>query len=343
MSQYTNFEYNDFTDELVLIPNQWGLITNLGLFAEKSTTQQVLQFDESSKTLTLIPDQKRGQRKQLSKRDYSKLHTVGIPHFPFDDVLRPEDIEGRRMPGESDTALSVARARTDVLERLRMSWADTMEYSRMQALMGNVYNPNGTNDVQNWYTEMGVSQATEDFVLDTTTTDVRAKIASAIKKSQLAMQSGEMVSSYIVIASPEFFESLIAHPQVVEAYTYYSSSTEPLRRRLESPLGAWYREFEFGGVRFIEYNGTTTDEDGNTLPYVPANEAYLVPIGTRDTFVSYFAPPTRFGYLNTPGQSQYVWEWPDERGHDIEFESESNFIHMVRRPQAIVKLLRDAP
>jgi hypothetical protein len=341
MSQVTNFEYNDYTEELVLIPNQWGLITNLGLFREQSTTQQVLQFDETSKTLTLIPDQKRGMRKQLNKRDYSKLHTVGIPHFPFDDVLRPQDIEGRRMPGEKDGVMSVARARADVLERLRMSWADTMEYARMQALMGNVYNPNGTNDVQNWYTEMDVTQEEVDFVLDTTTTDVRAKIAEAIALSQDNMQSGEKVMDYVVIASPEFFASLISHAQVVEAYTYYASSTEPLRRRLESPLGAWYREFEYGGVRFIEYRGTTTDEDGNTLPYVPEDEAYLVPIGTRDTFVSYFAPPTRFGYLNTPGQSQYVWEWPDERGHDIEFESESNFIHMVRRPQAIIKLNRN--
>lgn len=341
MAQVQNYEYNDFTEELLLIPNEWGLLNGLGVFGEDSVSQSVLQFDETSQTLTLIEDQRRGTRKQVNRDNYSKLHTVGIPHFPFDDVIRPQDVINRRMPGQKDTADSIARVRLQKMERLRRSWGATVEYARMQALMGNVYNPNNTNDVQNWYTEFGVAQTTVAYELDTATTDVIAKGEEAIAASQDNILSGEIVSNFVAICSPEFFSSLIAHAEVKDAYRYYSSTQEPLRNRLTSSLGARYREFEYGGIRYIEYRGSFSDKNGANQVVVPANEAYLFPLGTSDTFVTYYAPADRFEYLNTAGLAQYMWEFPDDRGHLIEIESESNFINMVRRPQCVVKLLRN--
>lgn len=343
MAQVQNFEFNDFTEELLLIPNQWGLLNALNVFSEDSVSTSVLQFDETAQTLTLIEDQRRGTRKQVNRDDYSKLHTVGIPHFPFDDVIRPEDVISRRMPGTKNDADTIARVRMQKMDRLRRSWAATLEYARMQALMGNVYNPNNTNDVQNWYTEFGVSQVSVDYSLDTTTTDVLAKGELAIAASQDNILSGEIVSEFVAICSPEFFSSLIGHAEVKEAYKYYSSGQEPLRNRLTSSLGARHREFVYGGIRYIEYRGSYTDKNGATKRIVPANEAYLLPLGTEDTFVTYFAPADRFEYIFTAGQPQYMFEFPDERGHLIEIESESNFLNMVRRPKCVIKLLRDAP
>lgn len=341
MSQITNFEFNDYTDELLLIPNEWGLLQQLGIFGDDSVVTDVLQFDETTQTLTLIKDQRRGTRKQANKDDYSKLHTVGIPHFPFDDAIRPQDVIRRRRPGSKDDSDAIARVRMQKMERIRKSWAATLEYARMQALIGNVYNPNNTNDVQSWFTEMGVSQVTVDYVLDTTTTDVVAKGEEAIAACQDNILSGENVSAFVAICSPEFFSSLIAHPEVKEAYKYYASTQEPLRSRLTSSAGARYREFEFGGIRYIEYRGSFNN-DGSVANIVPANEAYLVPLGTSDTFVTYYSPADRFEYLFTEGQPQYMFEFTDPKGQLIEIESESNFINMVRRPKCVIKLVRDA-
>lgn len=341
-SQVTNFEYNDYTDELLLIPNQWGLLQNLGIFGEDSVDTNVLQFDETNMTLTLIEDQRRGTRKQYNKEQYSKLHTVGIPHFPFDDAIRPEDIIKRRKAGTKGDAETLANVRMKKMERMRRSWAATIEYSRMQAIMGNVYNPNSTNDVQNWYTEMNVAQKSVDFDLGTTTTNVLAKIEEAIAHSQDNILSGEVVTSFVAICSPEFFSALIAHPAVADAYKFYASTQEPLRERLNSSLGGQYREFNHGGIRFIEYRGSFTDKNGATKRIVPVDEAYVLPLGTVDTFITYYAPADRFEYVHTAGEPQYMWEYVDERGRLIELESESNFIHMVRRPQCVVKLVRDA-
>lgn len=338
--QVTNYSYNDWTDELLLIPNQWGLLQNLGIFSTDSTDTNVLQFDETNMTLTLIEDQRRGTRKQYNREQYSKLHTVGIPHFPFDDAIRPEDIIGRRQAGTKVDPETLANVRMKKMERMRKSWGATVEYARMQALMGNVYNPNNTNDVQNWYTEFNVSQETVGFALDVSATDVLSKVEEALAFSQDNVLSGEVVTSFVAICSPEFFSALISHPEVKDAYKYYASSQEPLRERLNSSLGGQYREFNYGGVRFVEYRGSFKDKDGATQRIVPVDEAYLIPMGTMDTFVTYYGPADKFEYIHTAGQEQYMWEFQDERGRLIEIESESNFINMVRRPQCVVKLTR---
>ena len=194
MTQVTNYQYNDFSEELRLIPNQWGLIEALGIFSPESVDTSVVQFDETTQTLTLIEDQVRGQRKQYNRENYSQLHTVGIPHFPFDDAIVPADIIGRRMAGTKVDPETLANVRMKKMERLRRSWAATLEYAKMQALMGNVYNPNNTNDVQSWYTEFNVTQFEVDYELDTATTNIIGKGESAIAHSQDEMLSGEIAT-----------------------------------------------------------------------------------------------------------------------------------------------------
>ncbi len=337
MAQLQNFEYTDYTDEMINIPNQWNLINQLGLFTEEGVTTKTVQFDETSMTLVLIEDKPRGKRDQVNKEQYSKLHTVGIPHFPFDDVIRPQDVIGRRRAGTKDQPDNVANVRAKKMIRMRRSWSATIEYARMQAIMGNVYNPNNTNDVQSWFTEMDVSQETVDFDFGDTASELLEKIEQGYAFSQDNLLSGEIATDFIAICSPQFFSALIKHPSVKEAYKYYSSAQEPLRNRLTGGIDGRFREFDYGGVRFIEYRGSYPDKSGTNQPIVPAGDAYLLPLGTTDTFMTYYAPPERFGYEHTVGESQYMWEWVDDRGHQIDLESESNFLNVNRRPQCVVR------
>lgn len=340
-AQLNGYEFNDFTDQINLIPNNWGLLQQLGIFSRDSSTSKTLQFDETANTLTLIKDQPRGTRKQVNRENYSKLHTVGIPHFPFDDVIRPQDVIDKRKAGSTD-AMAETDARMAKQERIRRSWAATSEYARMQALMGNVYNPNNTNDVQSWFTEMNVAQTTVNFQLSTPATDVLAKGEEALAASQDNIMSGEMVSNFVSICSPEFFSALIKHDSFKDAYSSFRNDrgVNPLRDRAGSALGAQYRQFSHGGIDYVEYRGSFADETGAEQRIVPVDEAYLVPMGTSDTFVTYYAPSDRFEYIGTAGLDQYMFEFPDGKGHLIELESESNFLNMVRRPKAVIKLTR---
>lgn len=323
------FELTDFTEELLLIPNTFGLLNELGLFRNEGVTQHSITVEASNGTLGLITDQVRGARNTVNKDDTRTLRSFAVPHFPLDDAISPSDLQGKRMYGSADMADTEAAVIARKLERIRRNHAVTMEAARTYAITnGAVYAPNGTV-VGNYYTDFGVTRTEIDFDLDTATTDVIGKIEQVIATIQDGILSGEVVTGVTAICSPLFFSRLIGHARVAEAYKYYTSTQEPLRNRLGTGL---YRRFSYGGIDFIE---NRTNYNGSAL--IPAGDAYFVPNGTQDTFISYFSPANKFEHVNTIGQEAYVFTYRDQRDSQITIESEHNAIHLVRRPGAVVR------
>jgi len=326
----SGFEVQDWTEEVNVIPNQWGTIGQLGIFQTEAIAEHVVVFEETIKDGALLVDRVRGDRGTQGKDASRKLHTFAVPHFPHDDYISPQDLQGKRAYGSQGVeTLEAVRARK--LERIRQNHAWTLEYARAQAITAaTVYAPNGTVS-QNWNTEFGVTRLSVDFTLGTSTTEVIAKIEAGL--AQIADNAfGETVSGTVVLTSPEFFAKLIAHPSVKVAYQYYQQSgMNPLRERLGG-ANALHREFEFGGTRFVEMRDTYA---GNRL--IPVGKAYMVPLGTSNTFKTYFSPANRFGLVNTLGEQVYVFENADQKGTKIELESESNFVNALLRPALIVE------
>jgi hypothetical protein len=327
-----NFEVQDWTQELNVIPNQWGTIGQLGIFAEEPVAEHVVVFEEINRDGNLIVDRVRGERSNMGKDFSRKLHTFAIPHFPHDDAISPQDIQGKRAYGSATDAETLEAVRTRKMERIRQNHAWTLEYARAQAITaGTVYAPNGTVS-QNWNTEFGVTRLSVDFTLGTSTADVIANVEKGIAQIQ-DNAFGEPVTGTVVLTSPEFFSKLIQHPLVKTAYQYYASTQEPLRQRLANGFGmAMHREFDFAGTRFIEMRDTYA---GNRL--IPAQKAYMVPTGTAQAFKTYFGPANRFGLVNTLGEQVYMFESSDTKGTKIEIESESNFVNALLRPAMIVE------
>lgn len=334
-SYTNNFEVIDYTQELVTIPNQWGLINQLGIFNNiDGVSQHTIAIEEINKTLGLITDRVRGERAQVSKDQTRKLHTYAIPHFPVDEAISPKDMQGKRAFGsEGVETLDAVRFRK--MQRLRWMHAATLEFARAQAITaGTIYAPNGTV-AGNYYTDFNITRKEVNFALGTSGTEVLAKIEEVIAHIQDNALSGEIASEIIGLCSPEFFAALIIHPNVKAAYQYYASSQEPLRNRLDGGNLAGPRKFVFGGVTFIEYRGSY-----NSTVLIPANEAYFLPRGTMDTFFTYFSPADKFDLVNTSGQEVYMFEYRDPKGSLIEIETESNFLNLIRRPAVIVKAVK---
>src|SRR5574338_395925 len=222
-SYINSFEVTDLTENLLLVPNVWGLAQQLGIFATDSVATNVATLEVISKSYGLLEDRIRGQRSMLGKDYGRKIHTFAIPHFPGDDYITPQDLVGKRAYGsEGAERLDAVRARK--LERIRMSHAATLEAGRMNAIVnGTAYAPNGTV-AYNWYTEFGVTRKEVDFVLDVGTTNLIAKIEEVLASIQDNAFTGQVVGEVFALCSPEFFSALIAHPAVVEAYKYYSAS-----------------------------------------------------------------------------------------------------------------------
>lgn len=324
------YELTDLTSDLLLIPNKWGLVNSLGIFNTEGVTQHSITVEKVDQTLALIKDSVRGSRQAVNSDDTRQIHAFPIPHFPLDDYITPNDLQGkRRYGGDGAETLDLVRARK--LERIRTNHAVTLEAARCQAIVsGTVYAPNGTVSVD-WYTSFGITRKEVDFVLGTGTTDVIAKGEEVIAHIQDNVLNGGVINEIIVLCSPTFFSKLIAQAGVKEAYKYYTSTQEPLRRRQGSGL---YREFSHGGLRYIEYRGSY---NGSAL--IPANQAYALPTGDSELFMTYFSPAHNFDFVNTIGEEAYVFEYFDEKAQKVELQSESNFVNMLRRPQVVVKLI----
>lgn len=332
---YTNgFQVVDRTDDLLLIPNQWGLINSMGIFKDEGISQHTINIEEISESFGLLEDVVRGARAKVNTDYTRKLHAFSMPAFALDDAIFPDDIQGMRAFGSPEREEQLADVRIRKLERIRRSHAATLEKARAQALVaGTVYAPNGTVSVD-WYTALSITRKVVDFdMVATTTVDIKGKIEEVIAHIQDNAFSGEIASEIVFLCSPKFFGELTAYPTVAAAYQYYSSTQEPLRNRLEAPgLDARFRQFVYAGARFIEYRGSF---GGTAL--IPAGEAYALPMGTMDSFVTYFGPASKMDLVNTVGREAYVFEYADPKGGRIDLESETNFINCLRRPAVVVK------
>ena len=332
-SYVNGFEIVDRTDDLVNIPNTWGLVQSLNIFREEGVSQHTIMVEEINKSLGLVKDKVRGTRGSVGRDATRKMHAFPIPHFPLDDEILPRDIQGNRAFGSPEQEEALAPVRLRKMEFIRQSHAATLEFARCQALTaGTVYAPNGTVSVD-WYSSFGIARHTTAFALTTGTTDVKAKIEEVIAHIQDNQLSGEVASEIVFLCSPGFFSALVGHDSIKAAYQFYSSTQEPLRNRLDAPgLDSRYRQFVHAGARFIEYRGNYA---GSVM--IPTDEAYALPLGTMDSFYTYFGPAETFDTVNTQGQPAYLFEYPDNRGRRIDIESESNFVNMLRRPAVVVK------
>lgn len=323
------FELVDYTQELNLIPNTWGLINELGIFRNESVAQHSITIESKAGTLGVIADQVRGARAAVNKDEVAALRSFAIPHFPLDDYISPQDLQGKRAYGTADSAETEAAVIARKMARIRQNHAVTLEVARAFALTnGQIYAPNGTV-VGDYYTDFGVTRKVVDFVLGTTTTDVAAKGEEVIAHIQDNILSGETVTSVFALCSPEFFAKLIAQAGVKEAYKYYSSTQEPLRNRLGSGV---FRRFVHSGIEYIEYRGSY-----NGTRLIPAGDAYFLPNGTSDTFISYFSPANKFSHVNTLGEQAYMFTYRDSKDEKIEVQSEHNALHLLRRPQVVCR------
>lgn len=323
------FQVSDYTGEILMIPNQWGILNQSGLFMDEGVESYSVTFEQTTKDGALIVDKVRGERASAGKDSTSKLFSWTIPHFPYDDYISPNDVRGKRAYGSADQEETLAVVRARKLARIAQNHAWTLEYARFQLLTaGTVYAPSGTVSM-NYFTEMSVTRKEVDWDLDTSTTDVVAKAEAVIAHIQ-DNANGENIQGVIGYCSPEFFSKLISHPNVKAAYTYYTSTQEPMRNRLGGN-NTLYRTFDHAGIHFVEVRGNYA---GNL--FVPANDAVFVPQGT-EIFKTFLAPANKFDLLGTVGERVYVFEYPSDRNDKIIIESESNFLNACTKPAMLVR------
>lgn len=323
------FHMTALTAAINILPNNYGRLEAMNLMPAKPVRFRQVAVEERNGVLALLPTLPVGAPGTVGKRGKRKLRSFAIPHIPHDDVVLPEEVQGIRAFGSESETLALANVLTDHLQSMRNKHAITLEHLRMGALKGVILDADGST-LYDLYQEFEITPKTINFQLNVATTDVKAKCLEVLRYVEDNLK-GERMTSVHVLVSQEFFDALTSHAKVERAYERWQDG-QALRTDMRA-------DFAFAGITFDEYRGVAPDPDGVNRRFIAQGEAHGFPLGTMDTFATYFAPADFNETANTLGQPLYAKQEPRkfERGTDL--HTQSNPLPMCHRPAVLVKLL----
>jgi len=299
-------------------------LAELGLFSEEGITTTSAMIEQRGETLSLVPSGTRGSPANATAGDKSKLIPFPTVHLPDRATILADTVQSLRAFGsetEEETVMTVVNNR---LAKMRRKIDATIEYHRMGAIKGQVLDSDGSSVLLNLYTAFNVSQQTHNMALTTSTTKVREQIIKAKRKTEDAL-GAQMYRGMRAFCSPAFFDAFTGHGAVEAAYDRWMQG-EFLRADVRSG-------FYHGGVYWEEYRGTV-----GAIPFITDGEAYLVPEGVPDLFVTHYAPADYMETVNTIGLPYYAKQEMLRLNKGIEIEAQSNPLCLNTRPRAIIKL-----
>lgn len=299
-------------------------LAELGLFSEEGITTTSAMIEQKGNTLSLVPAGTRGAPADATSGDKAKLIPFPTVHLPQRATVLADTVQNLRAFGSESEVETVQSVVNQRLTKLRRNIDATIEYHRMGAIKGQVLDSDGSTVLLDLYTAFGVTQQTQAMALGTTTTKVRELIVKAKRKAEDAL-GAQMYRGMRAFCSADFFDAFVSHGAVEAAYDRWMNG-EFLRQDVRAG-------FYHGGVFWEEYRGSV-----GGVPFIAAGEAYLVPEGVPDLFVTHYAPADYMETVNTIGLPYYAKQEPMRLNKGVEIEAQSNPLCLNTRPRAIVKL-----
>jgi hypothetical protein len=327
------FSMTSLTAALNLLPSRYGRLEELRLFPAKPVRTRTVVVEERAGVLNLLPSLPPGAPGTVGVRDKRTLRSFVIPHIPHDDVVLSEEVMGIRAFGSDNAFETIASVLTDHLETMRGKHAATLEYLRMGALKGIVQDADGRALV-NLFNEFNITPKTVNFKLNVDTTQVLEKCLE-LKRAMTRGLAGETMSQVHCLVSSGFFDKLVTHKSVQDAYRLWN---EGIALRSDMRGG-----FPFAGITFEEYAGEASIPDGKggwiTQPFIADGEGHAFPLGTLDTFATYYAPADFNETVNTLGQPLYAKQEPRKFDRGTDLHTQSNPLPICHRPGLLIKVV----
>ena len=328
------FSAVELTAAINVVPNSYGRLQQLNLFPSEPIPTTTVAVQYANGTLNLLPTRVRGGPPSLGTPERRNARTFEIPHIPHDDMVTAADVQNRMGfagGGGLDSVMDLVNRK---LALMRRKHAITLEHFRAGALNGIVLDYDGSTIV-NFFTEFGVAEKVVDFPFTTATTEVSDKVLEVVAWIEDNLM-GESMTGVHALCSPEWFSAFIRHKSVKEAYTYFARTQDPMTQDVR-------RGFVFQGVTFEEYRGVASqlneDRTTTTRKFIPASTARFFPVGTTDTFRTFFAPADIIGEVNVaPNTEVYAAQAIDQEfARWVKLHTQSNPLPVVKRPALLVK------
>lgn len=313
----------DFTPMTALVERNTNLLQELGLFETifgKTTVAVVERETEASDTISA---KERGGDRNYAGKNTAQTEYFPIPFYPLDFKQTAADLQDFREFATSDTPLTANSGLAKALKRITLSHDKLKTQVMYNALKGTT--SGGGQYTINLATKWGVTATTAnvDFTDDTVNP---AQIIEKNGREVIQTKAQNAADSYqvICICGSGWFNGLINHPLVQNAWDKYPSSQEPLRARLGGNL--INRSFDYQGVTYLE---------DATSGQVARGDAYILPLGIDDMFQLHYAPADVEELANTVAKDQYIFEVKTHR--NTKLETETSFQALCNRPELVIK------
>ncbi|WP_312328402.1 major capsid protein [Stenotrophomonas sp.] len=311
---------NAYINNLPRIVTRLG---DMGLFQEEGLVgTTIVKIGLENNKLTLVPNVPRGAPGQPKGLDRGKVKLLETTHLPQRSTVMADQLLGVWDPADPDgTNVAAVVNKLQAVHKRDIDY--TIEYHRMGALQGKLLDADGSV-ILDFYDAFGVQKVTIGMELNKADTKVRSKTVS-IKRAIEDKLGGVPYTGIHVLCSAGFFDALIDHPDVEEAYKRWQDGAA-----LRSDLR---KGFVFGDGIFEELPGST----GGKLA-IPDNEAIAFPLGVPDMFLTRFAPADYLETVRGVGLPYYSKTAKLRMDKGIELESQSNPLNINTRPDAVVRL-----
>lgn len=322
------FNMASLTAAINLIPNRYGLLGEMGVFPPKPVRTRTVLVEEYAGRLTLLPTRPLGAPGSVAQAGRRTVRSFVVPHIPHDDIILPEEVQGLRAFGAETELEALSGVMARHLADLRNKHAITLEHLRMGAIKGQILDADGAVLVD-LFAEYGIAQQTVAFDLANAASNIKKKCYELLRTIEDRLL-GEVSTGVMVLCSPEFFDALTTHPKVEAAYARWQEG--------QVLINDMRAGFTFAGITFREYRAQASTPEGTARRFIAAGEAHAFPLGTMDTFATYFAPADFNETVNTLGQELYAKQEPREFDRGVNVHTQSNPLPMCHRPGVLVKL-----
>lgn len=323
---FSVFSLTQAINDVLYVPGQAGKAID---WTEESITTTAVGVYNDGAELRLVNPTPRGGPGDTGMDKPGGLRTLTVPHYQWDDFVLADSVQNVRAFG-NQTVLQTVQDRVNQ----KLDWAvrykldPTLEHQRIGAIKGVITSGSGAA-IMSLFTEFGVAQhAAVDFDLDNADPAPGALRAKCDQVSDLiAEELGGIPFDHVhAFVGKTFWNSLIAHPELREAYL----ASQSLALQLLNPNKA--NTIKVGDIVFERYRGAV---DGT--PFIADGDAHFFPVGAAGLWRTVYAPADFEETVNTPGLPRYARQWGMLNGKGRHLESQMNALNFITRPRALIK------
>ncbi len=326
------FSMTSLTAAINYLPNYYDRLASMGLFPDKPQRFRHVAIEERNGILTLLPTQPVGAPGTVGGRSKRRLRSFAIPHIPHDDAILPEEVQGIRAFGAESELQSIATVMAEHLQTMRNKHAITLEHLRFGALKGEILDADGSV-LYNLFDEFGMAAPTPiKFKFSDPATDIKKVCLSVLRRVEDNLK-GERCTGVHCFVGEDFFDALTSHPMVKEAYNRWQDG-QALRTDMRTA-------FPFAGLTFEEHRGRAWTGEKVERRFINVGEGHCFPVGTLETFATYYAPADFNETANTIAQAIYAKQEPRKFDRGTDLHTQSNPLPICHRPSVLVKLVME--